>query len=68
MALLQVAEEVDNLCGDRDVEGADGFVEDEKFGAEGEGTGDVDALALASGELVRVAGEGSGGEADFVEE
>jgi hypothetical protein len=68
VALLEVAEEIDDLGADGDVEGADGFVEDEDLGAEGEGTGDVDALALASGELVRVAGEGGGFEAYFGEE
>ena len=62
---LEVAEEVDDLRADRDIEGADGLVEDEKAGAEGEGAGDVDALALASGELVREAREGGGVEADF---
>lgn len=65
---LEVAEEVDDLGSDGDVEGADGFVEDQELGAEGEGSGDVDALALASAELVRVAGEGGGVEADGGEE
>ena len=65
VAGLEVAEEVDDLRADGDVEGADRFVEDEEFGAEGEGAGNVDALALAAGELVRVAAEGGGVEADF---
>ncbi len=65
---LEGAEEVDDLGADGDVEGADGFVEDEEFGFEGEGAGDVDALALAAGELVGVTLEDVGFEADLVEE
>ena len=60
VAGLEVAEEVDDLGGDGDVECGDGLVEDEEGGAEGEGAGDVDALALAAGELVGIAGEGGG--------
>ena len=68
VAELEVAEEVDDLGGYGDVEGGDGFVEYEELGAEGEGSGDVDALALAAGELVGVAREGGGVEVDFGEE
>ena len=68
MALLEVAEEVDDLRTYGDVEGGDRFVEDEEVGAQGESSGDVDALALASGELVGVAREGARVEAYFVEE
>ena len=68
VALLEIAEQVDDLCADGDIEGADGFVEDEELGAEGDGAGDVDALALAAGELVGIAAEGVGIEADFGEE
>ncbi len=67
VTLLQVAEQVDDLCADRDVEGADGFVEDEELGAQCEGAGDVDALALAAGELMGIAWECGGVEADFSE-
>ena len=65
---LEVAEEVDDLRADGDVEGANGFVENEELGAEREGAGDVDALALAAGELVWIAAEGGGVEADLAQE
>jgi hypothetical protein len=68
VAVLEVAEEIDDLRGYGDVEGADGFVQDQKTWAEGQSAGDVDALALASGELVGVSGEGGGVEVDFGEE
>jgi hypothetical protein len=65
---LQIAEEVDDLRADADVEGGDGLVEDEELGAEGEGAGDVDALALAAGEFVRITGHGGVVEADLAQE
>ena len=68
VALLEVAQQVDDLRADGDIERADGFVEDEEFGAQGDGSGNVDALALASGELVGIATECGGFEADFGEE
>ena len=67
VALLEVAQQVDDLRAYGDVECADGFVEDEELGAQGDGAGDVDALALAAGELVRVASECGGFEAYFGE-
>ena len=68
VALLEVAQQVDDLCADGDIERADRFVEYEEFGTEGDGAGDVDALPLAAGELVGVAAEGGGIEAYFGEE
>jgi hypothetical protein len=65
---LEGLEEIDDLSSDADVEGGDGLVGDDKFWAEGEGAGDADALALASGELVRVAAEGGSVHADGAEE
>ncbi len=65
---LEVAEEIDDLRANRDVEGGDGLVEDEHFRAESEGAGDIDALALASGKLVGVAREGGVVESDLAEE
>ena len=53
--LLQADDEVEDLRLHRDVERRHGLVEDEHRGLEGEGTGDADALALATGELVGVA-------------
>jgi hypothetical protein len=68
---LEVAEQVDDLGSDGDIEGADRFVEGEEGRLEGEGAGDVDALTLAAGELVGEAGEDVRGEAyvlhEFVE-
>ena len=49
-------------------ERADRLVEDEEARAQGEGARDVDALALATAELVRIAREGGWVEADRVEQ
>ena len=68
VALLEVAQQVDDLCADGDIERADRFVEYEEFGTEGDGAGDVDALTLATGEFVGVAAEGGGIEADLGQE
>ncbi len=62
---LEGAEEVDNLRADGDIECGDGLVEDKQARAQGEGAGDVDALALAAGELMRIAREGGFVQADF---
>ena len=53
--VLQVLEQVDDLRLDRHVEGGDRLVADDELGLERERAGDADALALAAGELVRVA-------------
>lgn len=47
--VLQPAQEVEDLCLYRDVEGGDGLVAAEEFRAAGERAGDGDALALAAG-------------------
>jgi hypothetical protein len=52
---LQVVQQVQDLGLHRHVEGAGGFVEDDQLGVEGQGPRDRDPLALAAGELVRVA-------------
>lgn len=65
---LEVAEQVDDLCADGDIERADRLVENEEFRFEGEGAGDVDALTLASGEFVRKARKGGIVEADLGEQ
>ena len=62
--LLKLLKQGENLRADRDVEGGDGFVGDDEFGAEDQRAGDADALALSAGELVRVAPGGVGVEAD----
>lgn len=66
--VLEILEEVDDLGLDGDIEGADRLVADEEFGFDGQGTGDSDPLPLASGELVGIAVQVSGVEADEVEE
>src|SRR5205814_6059714 len=65
---LEVVEEVDDLGLDGYVQGGDGFVGDDEFGAEGQGAGDADALALAAGEFVGVAVVVFGVESDQFEE
>src|SRR6516225_6093748 len=52
---LQIHEEVEDLRANRHVEGRNGFVGDDQVGIGGEGPRDRDALALAAGELMRVA-------------
>ena len=53
--LLEVLEEVDDLPPDRHVKGGDRLVADDELGVQVEGAGNTDPLALAAGELVRVA-------------
>jgi len=67
VALLEVAQQVDDLRTDRDIECADGFIEDKELGAERNGARDVDALTLAAGELVGIAAESGGVKADLYE-
>jgi hypothetical protein len=52
---LQVAQQVEDLCLDRDVERRDGLVGDDQLRLQRERARDADALTLAAGELVRVA-------------
>jgi hypothetical protein len=59
-----VAQQVDDLRLDRDVERRDRLVGDDEAGPDRERPGDADALALAAGELVRIAAHQLGGEAD----
>ena len=66
--MLEFPQEIDDLRADGDVERANEFIEDEELGLEGEGSGDVDALTLATGELVWVARKGGGVQTDLVEE
>jgi hypothetical protein len=68
-AIFQIAQEVEDLRLDRDVERGGGFVGHEKFGFRGEGHRDHDALLHAAGKLVRIIVEASfgGGNADEFE-
>ena len=52
---LELAQQVEDLGLDRDVERGDRLVGDEQLGLERDRAGDADALALAAGELVRIA-------------
>ena len=65
---LKLREKIYDLRADADVEGGDGLVAYDKFGTEGKGTGDADALPLSTGELVRVASAGRFIETDCTEE
>ena len=63
-ALLQVDEQVDDLRLDVDVERGDRLVGDDQRGLDRERARDADALALAAGELVRIAVDRARVEAD----
>ena len=54
---LEVHQKVDDLGLDRDIEGTDRFVADDKLRFDGEGAGNTDALALTSAKFV---GEAAG--------
>ena len=62
------AEEEEDLRLGRDVEAGDDLVGDDELRLERQRPGDADALALAAGNLVRVAAEERGRQADDVEE
>ena len=53
--VLQVSEQVEDLGLDRQIEGADGFVEHDEFGRGHDRPRDADALQLAAGERARAA-------------
>jgi hypothetical protein len=65
---LQILQQVDDLRLDRHVERADRLVAHEEAGPDRERARDADALALAAGELVRVAGRRVGGQADLLQQ
>ena len=52
---LQVAQQIEHLRLDRDVERGDRLVADDQLRVRRERAGDADALPLAAGELVRIA-------------
>ena len=53
---LQCFQQVDDLCLDGHVQCGDRFVTDNELRVQGQGAGDADTLALAAGELMRIAG------------
>ena len=65
---LQIDEQVDDLRLDRDVERGERLVGDDEARLDGERARDADALALAAGELVRIARRDLGAQADDVEQ
>ncbi len=65
---LQLLQQVDDLRLDRDVERRDRLVADDEVGLDRQRPGDADALALAARELVRVAVDRVGIDADDVEQ
>ena len=67
-SLLQVLQQVDDLRLDRNVERGDRLVEHQEARLDGERARDADALALAAGELVRIALERLGAHPDALEQ
>jgi hypothetical protein len=55
---LQLLQKIHDLCSDADIESGDRFVGDDELRPQGESAGNADALALASGKLVRVTRHG----------
>ena len=66
--LLQVLEQVDDLRLDRHVERRDRLVADDQLRLDRERARDADALALAAGELVRIAAHVIGLQADGLQQ
>ena len=54
--LLELLKHIDDLGLDGDVQRGDGLVADDEVRVDRQGPGDADALALAAGKLVGVAG------------
>src|SRR5260370_9219164 len=55
---LELLKKIHDLRGDTDIESRNRFIGDNELRPQGESAGDADALALATGELVRVAARG----------
>src|SRR5215470_3743561 len=65
---LEILEQVDDLRLDRDVQRRDGLVGDDQFGTDGERARDADALPLTARELVRVAPQMLGRQANRLQQ
>jgi hypothetical protein len=65
---LQVEQQIDHLRLDRDIERRDAFVGDDHLRLERQRARDADALALAAGELVRIAVAMSAGQPDAAQQ
>jgi hypothetical protein len=66
--LLQLMEQVEDLCLHRHIEGARGLVKNHELRVEGQGPSDGDALSLASRELMRVTVEMLAAQPDLFEQ
>ena len=67
-ALLELLKHIDDLGLDGDVQRGDGLVADDEVRIDRQGPGDADALALAAGKFVGVAGSVLAVEADIAHE
>ena len=67
-SLLEIAEQVDHLRLNRDIERRQRFVGDDEAGFDRQSAGDTDALALPAGEFVRIAVGVLGAQTDEVEQ
>jgi hypothetical protein len=52
--LLEILQQINDLRLDRDIEGRNRFIADDKIGAGGQRPRDANTLALPAGELVRI--------------
>ena len=66
--MLQIAQQVENLRADRDVQRRHRLVADDQLGLDRERAGDGNALALAAGKFVRVAARKTRLEADQLQQ
>ena len=65
--LLEFGQQIDDLGLRRDIEGADRLIADDQTWTQGQGSRDGNPLALATRELVRVAVDHLGAQADLDE-
>ena len=65
---LELLQQIDDLCLDRDVERGHGLVADDQLGVQRERPGEADPLPLTAGKLVRIPRRGVSRKADDLEE
>ena len=66
--LLERAQQVEDLCLNRNIQRGDRLVADDQLRVQRESAGDADALPLAARELVRIAARVLGAQADDLQE
>ena len=66
--LLQLLQQVQDLCANRHVQSGDRLVADQQLGVGGDGAGDDDTLTLAAGELMGIAIHIGGIQTDHVQQ